>query len=134
MNHCFFLDVSIQNRLVFYVYLSIPDNLWTRNPSLAQTIYNSGSALEHVVFIANNCQPLCHTAIAFNRFTALALPLAHARIWNRFTVLVIVTTVLSSAVLLVAVPSVYLGVVYAGLTGKYIKHNLMQGWDMDTVS
>ncbi|KAH7699742.1 hypothetical protein AAVH_33151, partial [Aphelenchoides avenae] len=120
-------------RLVFYVYKVIPKELWESNWSLAQGVYDFGTLLEHVVYVANNCQPLCHKAIAFNRFSAFVFSTRHSRIWNRSTVLVLTLTIFSAAVLLAGTPSVYLGVLYARLTRKYIDYNGLQHWETEKI-
>lgn len=77
--------------------------------------------MQHTVYIIVNYQPLAHTTIAMNRFTAFAFPMSHTFIWSRLTVVVAVVSAATTALLLTAVPTIYFGIMYACFTPKIQK-------------
>lgn len=81
-------------------------------------------ALFHLTFVATNFQPLCHTVIAVNRFTAFAYPIEHSHTWNRRTVFVLLTSISTIALLLTAIPSVAFGIHFGTMTEREAARNV----------
>lgn len=83
---------------------------------------------EQAVYVGRHYQPLCHTAIAVNRLTAIAAPLNHAIIWRRRNVILVLVAMAITAVLLTGVPSIYWTVVYSRFTPKQLFEYEGLGW------
>lgn len=108
------------------------------NESLSQFFTYLQYVLTHLTFVATNFQPLCHTVIAFNRFTAFAYPVNHKRIWNRRTVLLVLVSMATIALLLTGIPSVVFGIKFGTMTRREAARNeefmLLGSWNYAWVS
>lgn len=92
--------------------------------------------LGHVNYIGMNCQPLCHAVISLNRFTAIAFLRKHSRIWNPRSVFVLIVAIAAIGILLTALPSITVSVIYARMSQKeaeQLEYSGFFGWDIEWV-
>lgn len=120
---------------IAYVAGSKDDDCWIYGGSaLAYVVEGVTQILEHSVLIAVVYQPLVHMTIAINRLAAFAFPLRHSTIWSRRTVTVSTLGMTTVAILLVVIPLLYNGVLFAvdPIAGHTPYGDIT--WDVEAVS
>lgn len=86
----------------------------------------------YTTVICRNYQPLCHAALAYERFTAFAFPHRHSTMWKPKVMAIVLFMMLAAATFLTGFPSIFLGISYANLPSRRDPDNI-PGWDFAMV-